>query len=88
MEKVNHKKVILITLLKVLLMIAIFFTINNWVNIKQSFSEEVPALQIWLNHSLTPSNLIVTVMLSIVFYMNTLKQHKDLAEKRSNYMEL
>lgn len=88
MEKINHKKVVLITLLKVLLMVTVFFTINNWVHIKQSFNGEVPALQVWLNHSLTPSNLIVTVMLSIVFYMNTLKHHKDLAEKRSNYTEL
>ena len=88
MEKINHKKVILITLIKVLGMLAIFFTINNWANIKQSFSGEVPALNVWVNHSFTVSNAIVAVMLSIVFYMNTLKQHKELAEKRSNYTEL
>lgn len=80
MEKVNHKKIIIITFLKVMLMIAIFFTINNWVNIKQSFNGDVPEIAIWLNHALTVSNLIVIVMLSIVFYMNTLKEHRELVD--------
>lgn len=64
-------------------MIAIFFTINNWVHIKQSFSGDVPALQVWLNHALTPSNFIFIVVLSIIFYMNTLKAHKELTEEGS-----
>ncbi len=81
MEKVNYKKIIIITFLKVLLMIAIFFTINNWVHIKQSFNGEIPALQVWLNHAFTPSNFIFIVLLSVIFYMNTLKAHKEMAEK-------
>ena len=85
MEKVNHKKVIITTLLKILLMITIFFTINNWIHIKQSFSGKVPPFQIWLNHGFTLSNLILIVLLSFIFYMNTLKQHKDLAEKYSKH---
>jgi len=88
MGKVNHQKVIIITLVKILLMITIFFTINNWVNIKQSFNGDVPALQAWLNHAFTPSNAIFIVFLSIIFYMNTLKKHKELAEKESQYTEL
>ena len=87
MEKVNYKKVLIITFLKILLMIAIFFTINNWVHIKQSFNGDIPALQVWLNHALTPSNLIFMVLLSVIFYMNTLKTHKELAEKHSKYPE-
>lgn len=83
MEKINHKKVIIITLLKVSIMIAIFFTINNWSNIKQSFDSEVPTLQIWLNHALTLSNIVFIIFLSIVFYINTLKQHKEEAKERS-----
>jgi hypothetical protein len=83
MEKINHKKVIIITLLKVSIMIAIFFTINNWSNIKQSFDGEVPTLQIWLNHALTLSNIVFIIFLSIVFYINTLKQHKEEAKERS-----
>ena len=88
MEKVNHKKVIITTLLKILLMIMIFFTINNWPQIKQSFSGEIPAPSVWLNHAFTPSNAIFIVLLSVIFYMNTLKQHKELAEERSKYTEL
>jgi len=83
MEKINYKKVIIITLLKILLMIAIFFTINNWVHIKQSFNGEIPKLSLWLNHALTPSNAIFIVFLSVIFYINTLKHHKELAEKKS-----
>ena len=83
MEKVNHKKIIRITLLKILLAAAVFFTINNWIHIKQSFSGEIPALQAWLNHGFTPSNLILLPVLGVVFYMNTLKHHKELVEKRS-----
>ncbi|MBC7616089.1 MAG: hypothetical protein H7202_08490 [Pedobacter sp.] len=69
-------------------MVAIFFTINNWVHIKQSFSGEVPSLQVWLNHGFTTSNLILIVLLSFIFYMNTLKQHKELAEKCSDNTQM
>lgn len=77
MEKINHKKIIITTLLKVALMLVIFFTLNNWANIKQSFSTEVPAFTSWINHSFTPSNLVVAVILSVVFYMNALKAEKE-----------
>ena len=77
MEKINHKKVILSTFLRILAMLAVFFTINNWPNIKQSFNGEVPAFAIWINHSFTVSNLVVAVILSVVFYMNTLKAEKE-----------
>jgi hypothetical protein len=85
MQNINYKKIIIITILKVLLMIAIFFSLNNWVHIKQSFKGDIPALNIWLDHALTPSNLIVIVMLSIVFYMNTLKEHKERAKANNNH---
>ena len=85
---VNYKKVIIFTLLKILLMAMIFFTINNWPHIKQSFNGEVPGISVWLNHAFTPSNIIIMVVLSIIFYMNTLKQHRELAEKRAKYNEI
>jgi len=84
MEKINRNKVILITFLKILCMLALVFTINNWANIKQSFSGEMPALDVWIDHSFTFSNLIFTAILGVVFYTNTLKHYKELAEKRSN----
>jgi membrane protein insertase Oxa1/YidC/SpoIIIJ len=80
MHNINHRKIIIITMLKILLMVAIFFSLNNWDHIKQSVSGDVPALHFWLDHALTPSNLIVIVLLSIVFYMNTLKEHKERAK--------
>ncbi|MBC7615887.1 MAG: hypothetical protein H7202_07460 [Pedobacter sp.] len=88
MEKVNHKRIITITSLKVLFAVIVFFTINNWVHIKQSFGGDVPALSAWLNHAFTPSNLILLPVLGVVFYMNTLKHHRELAKKRSKYTEM
>lgn len=77
MEKINHQKVIINTLFKIFLAATVFFTINNWPNIKQSFSGEIPELQAWLNHAFTPSNLIMLVLLSVIFFMNTLKTEKE-----------
>ena len=88
MEKVNYKKIVGITLIKTLLAAFVFFTINNWIHIQQSFSGDVPALSAWLNHAFTPSNLILLPVVGVVFYMNTLKHHKELAEKRSKYTQL
>ena len=85
MEEINHKKVIINTLLKVVLAAAIFFTINNWPNIKQSFGGEVPQLQDWLNHAFTLSNLIMLGLLSVVFYMNTLKKEKERVDLGKQY---
>lgn len=69
-------------------MILIFFTINNWTHVKQSFEGNIPALNLWLDHGFTLSNLIWIGLLSVVFYLNTLKHHKDLAERRSRYTEI
>ncbi len=87
MQKINHNKVIINTLLKVVLAAAIFFTINNWVHIKQSFGGEVPKLQDWLNHAFTLSNLIMLVLLSVVFYMNNLKKEKERVESSNFTLE-
>ena len=88
MEKINYTKVILVTLMKIGLLVLVFFTLNNWPNIKQSFSGEAPSLYVWLDHGFTLSNLILTCLLSVVFFFNTYKKHKELAEKRANYTEL
>ena len=77
MEKVNQRKVIITTLSKILLMIMVFFIINNWPHIKQSFNGEIPAFSIWLDHSFTPSNLVLIAVLSVIFYMNSLKTEKE-----------
>lgn len=84
MEKVNHQRVFIITLLKITAVTATFSILNNWSNIKQSFGGEVPALQVWLSHALTLSNAVFIVFLSIVFYINTLKQHKEDIKERTS----
>ncbi|WP_379084022.1 hypothetical protein [Pedobacter sp. UC225_65] len=88
MEKINYTKVICVTLMKIGLMVLVFFTLNNWPNIKQSFGGEVPQFHVWLDHGFTLSNLILICLLSVVFFFNTYKKHKELAEKRANYTEL
>ncbi len=84
MEKVNHQRVFFITLLKISSVIAIFFIINNWGSIRQSFDGEAPALQVWLSQALTFSNGIFIVFLSFAFYINTLKQHKEDIKERTS----
>lgn len=86
--KINHKKVIITTVAKILVMMTIFFTLNNWSNIKQSLNGEVPVFMVWINHSLTVSNLIVAVILSVVFYMNALKNEKERIDWNNSEVKL
>lgn len=78
MEKINYSKLIKNTLIKVLIMVSIAFIINNWVNIKLSFNGLVPGIDKWLQHSFTPSNIIVICAISCYFFISTLKKEKEL----------
>jgi hypothetical protein len=84
MEKVNHQKIIISTLLKVLLMIVIIFILNSWPNIKQSFSGNVPAFSYWLDHSFKISNIILILGFGGYFYYKDLSDQKELIEKSKN----
>lgn len=88
MNQVDYKKVILITAAKIFFMMLTFFAINNWTQIQQSYQGSVAPLSVWLAHAYTYSNIIFIVLLSVVFFFNTLKHHKGLAEKRSKYMDI
>ena len=87
MKNINYKKVLLFTFLQILTMLIVFFTLNSWSQIKQSLNGEIPPLAVWMANSFTNSNFIVMALLSITFFMNTLKRHKTLAEKQSKYTE-
>lgn len=84
MEKVNHQKIIISTLLKVLLMIVIIFILNSWPNIKQSFSGNVPPFSYWLDHSFKISNIILILGFGGYFYYKDLSDQKELIEKSKN----
>ncbi|TCD15833.1 hypothetical protein EZ456_24045 [Pedobacter psychrodurus] len=84
MEKVNHQKIIISTLLKVLLMIVIIFILNSWPNIKQSFSGNAPPFNYWLDHSFKISNLILILGFGGYFYYKDLTDQKELIEKAKN----
>lgn len=84
MEKVNHQKIIISTLLKVLLMIVIIFILNSWPNIKQSFSGNVPPLNYWLDHSFKISNIILILGFGGYFYYKDLMDQKEAIEKSKN----
>lgn len=88
MEKINYTKVIKITLVKISFTIMVLFIISNWVNIKQSFSSKIPEFSVWQNYSFTPQNIIVTCLLSVMYFFSTYKHHKKLAEKRAKYTAL
>jgi hypothetical protein len=84
MEKVNHQKIIISTLLKVLLMIVVIIILNSWPNIKQSFSGNVPAFSYWLDHSFKISNIILILGFGGYFYYKDLSDQKELIEKSKN----
>ncbi|MDQ0637607.1 hypothetical protein QF042_001172 [Pedobacter sp. W3I1] len=87
MEKVNHQKIIIRTLLKVLLMIVIIIILNSWPNIKQSFSGHVPPFSYWLDHSFKISNIILILGFGGYFYYKDLTDQKELIEKANNTNE-
>lgn len=84
MEKVNHQKIIISTLLKVLLMIVIIFILNSWPNIKQSFSGNTPPFSYWLDHSFKISNIILILGFGGYFYYKDWSDQKELIEKSKN----
>ncbi|QXU40514.1 hypothetical protein [Pedobacter sp. D749] len=84
MEKVNHQKIIIRTLLKVLLMIVVIIILNSWPNIKQSFSGNIPPLNYWLNHSFKISNIILILGFGGYFYYKDLTDQKQLIESSEN----
>lgn len=86
--KIDYKKIIISTLIKMLVVVIVVFTLNNWGQIKQSFGGDVPPLQSWTKETFTPNNLIVMVVLTVFFFFRTYVLHKKLAEKRSNYTAL
>ena len=84
MEKVNHQKIFISTLLKVLLMIVVIIILNSWPNIRQSFSGNIPPLNYWLNHSFKISNIILILGFTAYFYYKDLTDQKQLIEKSTN----
>ncbi|QDW26481.1 hypothetical protein [Pedobacter sp. KBS0701] len=81
MEKVNHQKIIISTLLKFLLMVFIIFTINSWPSINQSFSGNTPPFDYWLDHSFKFSNIILILGFTAYFYYKDLTDQKQLIER-------
>ncbi|KQM72727.1 hypothetical protein ASE74_21840 [Pedobacter sp. Leaf216] len=83
MEKVNHKKIIIRTFLKLLLMILIIFTLNSWPSIKQSMNGNAPPLAYWLDHSFKISNIILILGFTAYFYYKDLTDQRELIEKEN-----
>jgi len=78
MDKINYQKIALFTLLKVIAVALIFFSLNNWEQIKSSFSGSIPPFSIWIDHAFKPSNVILIVLLGFIFFKNDLKKQKEL----------
>ncbi|MGM9474997.1 hypothetical protein ACS5PU_01155 [Pedobacter sp. GSP4] len=76
--KISHQKILIRTLLKVLLMIVIIFTLNSWPQIKQSLSGNVPPLSFWLDHSFKLRNFILIIGFGAYFY------YKDLTDQKAD----
>ena len=82
MDKINYQKIALLTLLKVIAVAIIFFSLNNWEQIKTSFSGAIPPFSTWIDHAFKPSNVILIVLLGFIFFKNDLKKHRELLDKR------
>ncbi len=82
LEPINYQKIIVKTLLKVLLMIVVIFIINSWGQINQSFNGQVPALSVWLDHTLKLSNIVLIIGFGFYFYYKELTDVKE-AKKKS-----
>ena len=86
-QKISHAKIAVRTLLKVLLMIVIIFTLNSWPSIKQSLSGQAPPFNYWLDHSFKPSNFLLIIGFGAYFYYKDLTDQKALIEKQQNEIE-
>ncbi|WP_188411263.1 hypothetical protein [Pedobacter mendelii] len=84
MDEVNYQKIIFKTFLKLLLMIFIFVSINNWPQIKGSIHGEIPPLNVWLDHSIRVSNVFFIIVATIYFFYVEFKKQKELVDGHSN----
>ncbi|MFW0716140.1 hypothetical protein [Pedobacter sp. N23S346] len=80
--KISHQKIAIRTFLKVLLMIAVIFTLNSWGSIKQSLSGNTPPLNYWLDHSFKLSNILLIAGFGAYFYYKDLTDQKALIEQQ------
>ena len=76
--KISHQKTAIRTLLKVLLMVVVIFTINSWPSIKQSLEGKTPPLEYWLDHSFKLSNILLIAGFGAYFYYKDLTDQKAL----------
>jgi hypothetical protein len=84
MQKVNYRKIMISTLLKVLLMVVVIFILNFWPSIKQGFSGNAPPFNYWLDHSFKVSNIILILGFGGYFYYKDLMNQKELIERVKN----
>lgn len=81
-EKINYGKIIVKTLIRVLLMIVIIFTLNSWPSIKASFNGNAPTFSYWLDHSFKPSNIILILGFGAYFFYKDLTDQKEALKKQ------
>lgn len=68
MEKINHRKIAIKTLLIVLFAFVVIILINSWPNIKQAYNGNSPPLNSWINYSFKQSNLVLLAIYGVYFY--------------------
>lgn len=79
MEKINHKKIAIKTLLVLLLALLFILIFNSWANIRQMFNGNSPPLSDWLNNSFKAKNLILLTFYGTYFYFrNYMLQRKSI----------
>jgi len=81
-QKIDYKKIILSTLLKVFLILVIVFFFNTWPYIMQSLDGRTPPFKDWLDHSVKMSNVYVIVIAGAYFYFNGVSKAKHKIENQ------
>ena len=68
MEKINHKKIAVKTLLIVLFALLFILIFNSWGNIRQLYNGNNPPFSVWLANSFKVKNLGILVGYGAYFY--------------------
>ncbi len=81
-EKISYQKIAIRTLISILIMAFIIFTLNSWPNIKQSFNGNVPPFRDWMSYISKLSNLVALLAFGSFFYYRDWARQKELIENQ------
>ena len=83
MEKINHKKIAVKTLLIVLFALLFILIFNSWGNIRQLYNGNNPPFSVWIANSFKAKNLILLIFYGAYFYYrNYMMQRRSVLKQK------